>query len=52
VLGTVESGNPTPDITDQGTGLLTLPSTGAYRIRVRGTLDTTGAAPYEFLIAD
>jgi hypothetical protein len=52
VLGTVESGNPTPEITDQGTGLLTLPSTGAYRIRVRGTLDTTGAAPYEFLIAD
>lgn len=50
VLGSVESGNGAPDIHDQGTGLITLPSSGTYLVRVRGTLDTTGADQYEFLI--
>jgi hypothetical protein len=52
VLGSVVSGNSAVDIHDQGTGLLTLPSSGTYLIRVRGTVDTNGAALYEFLIAD
>jgi hypothetical protein len=50
VLGSVESGNGAPDIHDQSTGLITLPSSGTYLVRVRGTLDTTGADQYEFLI--
>jgi hypothetical protein len=50
VLGSVESGNGAPDIHDQGTAPITLPSSGTYLIRVRGTLDTTGADRYEFLI--
>jgi hypothetical protein len=50
VLGSVESGNGVPDIRHQGTSRITLPSSGTYLIRVRGTLDTTGADQYEFLI--
>ena len=50
VLGSVVSGNGAPDIHDQGTPPITLPSSGTYLIRVRGTLDTTGADQYEFLI--
>jgi hypothetical protein len=52
VLGTVASGNPAPQLTDQGTGPVTLPHGGQYVVRVLGTSDFEGTGGYEFLIAD
>jgi hypothetical protein len=43
LLGTVTSINPTGNLEDLSTGLITLPVTGSYLVRVRGVSDRSGA---------
>lgn len=50
VLGSVASGNPTPNLEDQSTGPIVLPYTGAYTIRVEGGSDRNVAGPYRFKV--
>jgi hypothetical protein len=50
VLGSVEVTNPDDNIRTFGTGAVVLPSTGTYRVRVRGIEDTGGSGPYRILV--
>jgi hypothetical protein len=49
-LGTIVSVNWTANLEDQGTGEITLPVTGAYTVRVRGTDDWSTTGQYRFQV--
>lgn len=48
VLGSLSSRNPTANLEDQSTGVVALPRTGDYRLRVRGGTDRYGTGAYRF----
>jgi hypothetical protein len=52
VLDTVVSVNPTANLEDQATDVVTLSSTGSHHVRVRGRSDqSSGATEYRFRVA-